>query len=281
MVAIRHIPFLLALLAAPAGCPPESTASAPGILFAQAASEALTREFPDPNISYLLFDAGTGRLIASRWERPDIPIPLGSLLKPFAALAYGERHNFRYPSHHCRGTATGCWRPAGHGEVDLVSAIAHSCNSYFRMLTSDLSSTDILPVAARFGIDPPDNDTQAAALAGLGSRWKISPLHMALAYLELVHRRYEPAINQIADGMEQSARQGTGAEVDRLLTAPNALVKTGTAECMHRRHAPGDGFTIALVPADDPKLLLMVRVHGVPGAEAAKTAGQMLRRVGN
>jgi cell division protein FtsI/penicillin-binding protein 2 len=36
---------------------------------------------------------------------------------------------------------------------------------------------------------------------------------------------------------------------------------------------------VVLVPADNPQILLMVRVHGVPGAQAAKIAGQMLRRI--
>src|ERR1700723_1989908 len=47
----------------------------------------------------------------------------------------------------------------------------------------------------------------------------------------------------------------------------------------HSPRAPGDGFAIVLTHADQPKILLMVRVHGVPGAQAAKTAGLMLRRI--
>ncbi|HEY1676401.1 MAG TPA: penicillin-binding transpeptidase domain-containing protein [Candidatus Sulfotelmatobacter sp.] len=279
---MRSIPILLLLLSAPISpCRTGNSGTAAGSLFAQAASQALAREFPDPDISYLLFDARTGALIASSWEHPDIPIPLGSLAKPFAALAYGERHAFRYPAHRCRGTGSGCWRPGGHGDVDLTSAIAFSCNSYFRMLTSNLSSADMWPVAARFGLDPPDATTHAAALAGLGPEWKISPLRMAVAYLGIVHHRDEPGVASIIDGMEQSAREGTGAEVDRSLAVPNALAKTGTAECTHARHAPGDGFTVALAPAQNPKLLIMVRVHGIPGAKAAKTAGQMLRTIGS
>ena len=279
MGPLRYIPILL-LLFVPLPCRPDSSNVPGATLFAQAASQALDREFPDPNISYLLFDASTGMLIAARWERPDVPIPLGSFAKPFAALAYGEQHGFRYPSHHCRGTASGCWRPRGHGDIDLTSAIAYSCNSYFRMLTLNLTASEMLPVAARFGIEPPENQTHAAALAGLGPEWKISPTGMALAYIQLVHSKDQRGAAQIVKGMEQSAREGTGAEVDRLLQS-NGLAKTGTAKCSHARHAPGDGFTIALAPAENPRLLIMVRVHGVPGAEAAKTAGQMLRRIGS
>ena len=79
--------------------------------------------------------------------------------------------------------------------------------------------------------------------------------------------------------MAQSARQGTGAEVDRALPHSDALAKTGTAPCTHTRHAPGDGFTIALTPVGEPQILLLVRVYGVPGSQAGKTVGQMLRRI--
>lgn len=102
---------------------------------------------------------------------------------------------------------------------------------------------------------------------------------MARAYVELIRRRDEPGVRMVLDGMAQSARQGTGAEVDRALPYSDALAKTGTAPCTHARHAPGDGFTIVLAPADQPQILLLVRVHGVPGAQAARTAGQMLRRI--
>jgi hypothetical protein len=34
-----------------------------------------------------------------------------------------------------------------------------------------------------------------------------------------------------------------------------------------------------LFPAEQPELLLMVRVHGVPGAKASVTAGRMLSRI--
>jgi cell division protein FtsI/penicillin-binding protein 2 len=79
--------------------------------------------------------------------------------------------------------------------------------------------------------------------------------------------------------MAQSGRQGTGAEVDRALKHASALVKTGTAACTHAKHAPGDGFAIAMLPAENPEILLLVRVHGIPGSHAARIAGEMLRGV--
>jgi cell division protein FtsI/penicillin-binding protein 2 len=287
MVEIRNLALVLigSLLALSpssggAGTPAADRASPPRTsLFAQSAGEILNRDFPCGAISFLLLDAQTGRVLASRWDNAEAPIPLGSLVKPFTALAYGEHHSFRYPAHTCRGTATGCWLPRGHGDVSLSSAIAYSCNSYFRMLTAKMNAADVSPTAIRFGLEPPAPWTAGPALAGLGNRWLISPLGMARAYLELVRRRDQLGVRQILAGMAQSAEQGTGAEVNRALPFPDALVKTGTARCEHSQRAPGDGFTIVLTPSDDPRILIMVRVHGVPGAQAAKIAGQMLRHI--
>jgi len=281
-IALLACVFLLAFQPSSGRTAPASSdhrQDAEASLFAQSAAKMLNHDFPSPDISFLLLDAQTGRTLALRWDRVGESIPLGSLVKPFAALAYGEQHDFQYPSHLCRGTATGCWLPHGHGAIGLTSAIAYSCNSYFRMLTANLGASDVAPIAARFGIEPPDSDATGPALAGIGSRWRISPPHMAQAYLELSRRRQQPGVRDILAGMAQSAQQGTGAEVDRALPFPDALVKTGTAPCTHTQRAPGDGFAMVLSPADQPQILLMVRVHGVPGAQAAKTAGEMLRRI--
>ncbi len=239
-------------------------ADGPGTsLFAQSASQALQRDFPSDDISFLLLDAQTGTVFASRWDHPETSIPLGSLVKPFVALAYGELHEFEYPAHICRGTSSGCWLPRGHGAVGLTSAIAYSCNSYFRVLTANMTAAEIAPTATSFGLQLPAPGISGPVLAGLSDhdlenhglenhgldkQWLISPLSMARAYLELIRRRDQPGVRLILGGMEQSARQGTGAEVDRALGISGALAKTGTAPCTHARRAPGDGFTVALAP---------------------------------
>lgn len=280
---MKHIALTLSLVALSFSSgrarPADSQGTTDSSLFAQSTAEALNHDFPSPDTSFLLLDAHTGLVLASRWDHPDAPIPLGSLFKPFTALAYGEHHDFHYPNHTCRGTATGCWLPRGHGDLDLIAAIAYSCNSYFRMLTSGLDAPEVSPIASHFGLDPPDPEASGAELAGLGTRWRTSPLRLARAYLELVRLREQPGVKTLLDGMALSARQGTGAEVRRMFPFPDVLAKTGTAACTHPHRAPGDGFTVILMPADDPQILLMVRVHGVPGAQAAKTAGQMLRRI--
>ncbi len=260
------------------GPSPDTTAQTKS-LFAQAAVQVLEREFATSEVSFLLLDARTGVFLSSHWDDPEKRIPLGSLVKPFTALAYAEEHDFDYPVHFCKGEASGCWLRRGHGRLDIVSAIAHSCNSYFRVLAANLSGEQMNPTARRFGLEAPDSDLSGPALMGLGDRWLISPRHMARAYLELYRRRNQPGVRELLAGMGQSTWQGTGAGVGRALKHSDALVKTGTAPCTHPHPAPGDGFVVALVPAGQPELLLMIRVHGVPGARASITAGRILSRL--
>ena len=258
--------------ASPSSAPPTS-------LFAQSAIQVLDHEFASDDISYLLLDAGSGEILGAHWEHPEKTIPLGSLVKPFTALAYGEEHHFQFPVHVCRGEKSGCWQQSPHGKLDIVSAISHSCNSYFRVLAANVSSQQMASTAESFGLNAPAGDLSGPPLMGLGREWQISPLRMARAYLELIRRREQPGVRDVLAGMAQSAQQGTGYGVGRALKHSNALVKTGTAPCTHPRAAPGDGFVVALVPADQPELLLMVRVHSVPGAKASLTAGRMLSRL--
>lgn len=80
--------------------------------------------------------------------------------------------------------------------------------------------------------------------------------------------------------MLDSAKRGTARSVDAALGRNAALAKTGTAACSHTPHGAADGFTVVLYPAARPRLLLLVRVHGVTGAESTRVAGAMLRALG-
>lgn len=247
---------VLALLAAP--------------LYEQSVARLLRERFSAARISYLFADARTGSLVDSRWEDAARPVPVGSLVKPFTALAYGETHQFRYPEVVCRGRASGCWLARGHGLIGITDAVAHSCNAYFRALAAQVRSDDMASLAQRFGLEGPPAGATAATLAGLGSAWKVSPAALTRAYCRLVA---DPRAAELVRGMALSARSGTGRAVGM------GLVKTGTAPCTHRVKAPGDGYVIAFYPAVSPRYALLVRVHGIPGADAAAIAGQMLRVV--
>jgi hypothetical protein len=98
MDSVKHILVVVLILLTPMvshGRPDaEQIAAAHTSLFAQSAAQALYRDFPDVNVSFLLLDAHTGQLLASRWDHATAPIPLGSLTKPFAALAIANSMSF-------------------------------------------------------------------------------------------------------------------------------------------------------------------------------------------
>jgi cell division protein FtsI/penicillin-binding protein 2 len=230
----------------------------------------LDRSFPEQRLSYLLLEAPTGRLICSRWNHADQAVPVGSLVKPFTALAYGRTHGFAFPEFTCKGAQDRCWLPPGHGRTGLAEAIAHSCNAYFLALAAEVNPDVLAGVAQEFGLKPPDPGADAPSWMGIGGQWTISPISIARAFTELRMRSGEPGVREIMKGMSLSARIGTGSGV-----GSGALAKTGTALCVHSPRHAGDGYVIAIFPADSPRFTLLLRVEGVPGAEAAVTAGRM------
>ncbi len=275
------------LLAAPVQAPAQGTT--PPQLFAQAAKANLDRNFASPAISYLLMDE-SGNVAAERWPAPDhdpvatldrsgaqTPVSPGSLIKPFLAMVYGEQHEGVFPKVHCLGTSSRCWLPAGHGTLGLEEAIAQSCNTYFLELAASLDRTRAAQTFARYGLAGPDAKASDESLVGLGTGWRETPLALARAYWQLAKERQQPIQSRIAKGMLDSAMRGTARGVDAALGSNAALAKTGTAVCAHTPRGAADGFAVALYPAVQPRLLLLVRLHGVTGAESAKVAGAMLR----
>jgi hypothetical protein len=257
-----------------------STASnARAKLYSQAMLRNLDRELSASGNSYLWLDANSGTVLASNWQDSATPIVLGSLVKPFTALAYAETHDFVYPLFSCRGHASGCWQQRPHGALDITSAISVSCNSYFQNLARDVNSAQLVSVEETFGLPPPADNFTASSLVGLGDQWKISPLQMARAYAELYRRRDQRGVPELLSGMSRSAQQGTGAALGREWHS-EIFVKTGTAPCTHGQHHLIDGFVVVLLPSGDAPTLLLLRVHGVAGAAAAEIAARALRHRG-
>lgn len=235
-------------------------------LHAQSAAAVLAREFNDPDLSYLLLDEN-GQVIAQRWEHPERELPVGSLVKPFVAVAYGQTHR-NFPVFRCTGNKT-CWLPRGHGILHISDAIAFSCNSYFHQLIS--AGGPELTEALR-------NYPVRIASNGHASGWA-APLPLAEAFLELTRRPRNPEIVPVLQGMALSAQKGTAKGAGEALLHVSAMAKTGTAPCTHAKKAPGDGFALVMSPANHPSAVLLVRLHGRPGSIAAGIAGRMIAAV--
>lgn len=257
--------LLVSLWLAQSGPVPRASA---GDLHSQAAAAILQQKFSDVDVSYLLLDE-TGRIVAQHWEEPERELPVGSLIKPFIALAYGRSHE-SFPTYHCSGKKT-CWLPRGHGTLAIRQAIAFSCNSYFHQLYYHAEPGFASAVLRRFGLSSETDGHSGGA----------SPLALARAYLELATEPRDRALVSIIDGMALSAKIGTGKVAGAELSHLPLLAKTGTAPCTHSRSVPGDGFAVLLTPADRPRTALLVRVHGKPGSFAAGIAGKMMAAVEN
>jgi cell division protein FtsI/penicillin-binding protein 2 len=233
-------------------------------------------------ITCVLSETGGREVIYSRWPDFDRPVPLGSLVKPFTALAYAASHGGQFPRIECT-PQSGCWLPAGHGAVEIEKAIAFSCNTYFRSLSGQIQQQDLAPVTARFGLAAPARSAPPGAFFGLGDDWQIAPVALVRAYEELVRRSAEPAAGRVVAGLRVAAQRGTASGVGRALGGLSCFAKTGTAPCIHpagtAQRSNGDGYALVLYPADQPRYTLLVRVHGVPGRAAANLAGDMLRVV--
>jgi len=227
---------------------------------------------PDHAVNYIAVDVRTRAVIAEQWPDADTPIPLGSLVKPFTALAYPISRNGAFPEFVCKGTASGCWLPHGHGRIGFRDALAQSCNAYFLGLAREVDSNSLAVIAAKFAIAAPGSDT-AETRIGLGSDWRISPVAMTRAYCELASRAGEPRVNEILAGLKNAAGSGTASAIGH-----GFMAKTGTSPGADRKHS-ADGFTMVLAPAEAPSIALLVRVRGVTGAQAARSAAEILREM--
>ncbi|MFA5592604.1 MAG: penicillin-binding protein 2 [Micavibrio sp.] len=124
--------------------------------------------------SFPAFDPNdfTGGISHERYEelRSDIRLPLinkavagqyppGSTFKMVTALAALEagvitEHTTCFcPGHYNFGnTRFHCWKARGHGTMNLVSALAESCDTYFYKLSTDLGIRRIADMAHRLGL---------------------------------------------------------------------------------------------------------------------------------
>lgn len=212
---------------------------AAALLLMQADSLAvlLERALPE-SASYLLLDARSRQVLAARWPDADRPFSAGSLAKPAIALAYGRRHEFRYPVFECRGR---CWSPRPHGRLDLPHALSVSCNNYFNRLME--------------GSTPE----------------RFTPVDLARWYSDLAERAPEPGVAPILRGLVLAAEEGTARAL-----GPGVLAKTGTARCIHQPRGAGDGYVMAMLPAERPAFTLLVRLHDEPGSHAAAACSRVL-----
>ena len=156
--------------------------------------------------------------------------------------------------------------------LQVREAVAFSCNSYFHQLVAG-AGRGFGPAMESFELQSSRGPGEARSLT------TAAPLALARAYLELSRHAQEREVRPVLQGLALSAQKGTAKAVAAEMRGLFALAKTGTAPCTHAKKAPGDGFALVMVPAEHPREVLLVRVHGRPGFIAAGLAGRMLAEV--
>ena len=204
-----------------------------------------------------------------------VPRPVGSLQKPWVVAAWAEAHPDAEPPAVDCTSASGCWRPSGHGRVDLPRAFAHSCNAYFLALaraTPEEARARALE-SAGFEVKRPLSPEASIGLGPLGSLPRVAPAALLHAYRGLVTRPW-PARDELrvalVDGMRAAALDGTGAALGRR----GYLVKTGTVPSLDGRPLATSGWALAAAAGGDG-LALALLPDGT-GREAAAALGETL-----
>lgn len=104
------------------------------------------------NIASVLDDADSPLI-----NRAFLPYSVGSVFKPVVAAAALENGIGEDYTYNCTGSVTlngvtfGCHKKDGHGELDMESAIAVSCNTYFISLALEVGADEIIETAKSFG----------------------------------------------------------------------------------------------------------------------------------
>ncbi len=203
------------------------------------------------------------------------PRPVGSLQKPWVVAAWARAHpNDEPPRLECTAQSR-CWRPSGHGRVDLSRAFAQSCNAYFlalaRATPEDVRARALLD--AGFELSRPLSPEATIGLGPLDSLPRVSPATLLRAYRDLLTRPWpsrDPLRLALVDGMRAAALDGTGAA----LAQRGTFAKTGTVPALDGRPLATSGWALA-ASAGGERLVLALLLDGT-GAMAAAALGEEL-----
>lgn len=203
-------------------------------------------------------------------------LSVGSLQKPFLMRAWASAHaREATPRLVCTKTS-GCWRPGGHGSLDLRGAIRESCNSYFRQIARDTPAEAIREsfLDAGFSWAGEMGDAEAIGLPG-PAVVTIAPEQILTSYLTLVRSPWvdrEDVRRDLLEGMKESALTGTASGL-RLF---GFMAKTGTVPALDGAPLRTSGFVMAV---DDAGFAFLGLLRHGTGREAAIRAGDAIAKI--
>lgn len=273
----------------------------------------------------VVMDTGTGRIRAMVGEETAVgwaftPGSLVKLVTAWKALEEGtltpDRRFTCGGSALFSGTQYPCWYPPGHGDLDLVHAIAFSCNLYFLSLGDTVSPDTTyrglvgLGFGTRTGINLPGEAAgRVSPSGGAGRDYLIgntdavvaTPLQVLTYLSALVNggNVWVPTVTRSADEVKAfRPRLARKVDVSRAATvivkgmrdavaygtaAPagveghEVMGKTGTGALLGARWET-HGWFLGFAPADRPEIAVVVFLYrGMGGEDAAPVAGSVFR----
>ena len=175
--------------------------------------------------------------------------PPGSTFKLLTAIAAQEAGIPPSTSFYCSGVHTfagnqfRCWKRGGHGWVDMVASIKHSCDTYYYNLAERLDIDHIADVAKRYGLG------QTYDL-GIGTEAKgIVPSRAWKA----AYYRSTPANQKWFGGETLSVAIGQGAVTATPLQLAVMSARLATGRAVEPRLVRVRGETV-IAPADFPRI---------------------------
>lgn len=208
----------------------------------------------------------------------DRAVPVGSLQKPFVAMAWARSHPGETPPVLVCDRGSGCWRPAGHGRSGLARATALSCNGYFRQLASTVPA-DVLEATLReagFAVSGPVSPDGAIGAPPPGEPpVTIRPSALLAAYLGLTREPWakgETQRSQLLAGLREAASSGTAAGIG----SRGFWAKTGTVAALDGRALSTSGWALAV---DDSGWAILGLLPYGTGREAARALAEPIARL--
>lgn len=125
------------------------------------------------------------------------------------------------------GRSYACWRPGGHGTVDLIKAIKFSCNVYFYQVGLKAGVNNLFKYALQYGL----GQKTGIDLPNEGSGLVPSPEWKKSLNLERLDKKYDKIYKKIEDKYSQKiSSASTDRERKNLLRQKNQELKQARAQ---------------------------------------------------
>ena len=237
----------------------------------------------------------------------------GSTIKPFTLIALNKSEIINPDKKfNCRGWGNDpqnihlCWHQTGHGSINLIDAIAFSCNFYFRKLLNDsFEQIVFLNTLASFRIINSIKEIQINmdlrdSAIGFDSYIQTNPYRMLYAYATFVNggKLFDkngkiidridielPILSTILSSMKKGYNYGTSSIIKKISGYKDGMAKTGTAMMYDGRIWYGNklsGLVVLFFPVDSPETGLVVFVkQGKGNKEASEIAAEIVKVIKN